>query len=172
MKTQWHREKGHGLIVRLQARNKTSATPDMAFQEQRKDFIHIDTCTQDVLYDMTKDFRPETPKHQSDFFPITPNTTPFTNRTNMQQTGYSRTADSSPTCRDPQLTIKASQAMQRGGSYQDNFATMHRRPISPLPSPPHTAPLRPRGSVDYSAFPPTSFLNMSELNLNVSAEGA
>ena len=95
-------------------------------RNHRQDFIQIGTSTQDVLYDMTKDFRPETPKHQSDFFPITPDTTPFTNRTNIQQTGFSRTADSSPTRRDPQLTIKASQAMQRGGSYQDNFATMRR----------------------------------------------
>ena len=61
--------------------------------------------------------------------------------------------------------------MQRGGSYQDNFATIRQQPISPVPSPPHTAPLKPRGSVDYAAFPPPSFLNMSELNLNVSAEG-
>ena len=102
---------------------------------------------------------------------MTPDPTPFSSCPNIQQASFSRTAESSPTRRDPQLTIKASQAMQRGGSYQENFATIRQRPISPVPSPPHTAPLRPRGSVDYAAFPPPSFLNMSELNLNVSAEG-
>ena len=61
--------------------------------------------------------------------------------------------------------------MQRGGSYQDSFATIRQQPSSPIPSPPHTAPLKPRGPVDYAAFPPPTFLNMSELNLNVSAEG-
>lgn len=143
----------------------------MAFQEERKDFIQYDYPTQDVLYTLTQEYRPETPKHQSEYFPMTPNTTPFTNQANLHQVSFSRTADSSPTRRDPQLTIKASQAMQRGGSDQDHFATMRRRPMSPMPSPPHTAPLKPSGSVDYSAFPPPSFLNMSELNLNVSAEG-
>ena len=47
--------------------------------------------------------------------------------------------------------------MQRGGSCQDNFATLRQEPMSPIPSPPHTAPLKPRGSVDYAAFPPPSF---------------
>ena len=143
----------------------------MDLQEEQQGFIQFDSSTQDVLYNMSKEYRPETPKHQSEIFPMTPDTTLSPNRTDIQQTGFSRTAESSPTRRDPQLTIKASQAMQRGASYQDNFATMRQRPMSPVPSPPHTAPLKPRGSVDYSAFPPPSFLNMSELNLNVSAEG-
>ena len=144
----------------------------MAFQEEQPDdFFNFDSGAQNFCYNIPREYRAQTPKNQSDFFPMTPDTTPFSNCQNAQQTGFSRTAESSPTRRDPQLTIKASQAMQRGGSYQDNFAAIHQRPISPLPSPPHTAPLKARGSVDYAAFPPPSFLNMSELNLNVSAEG-
>lgn len=149
----------------------TSATSEMEFQESNRNFIQFDTSGQDMLYNLPQEHRPETPKLQSDFLPLTPATTPFTARTNIQQPGFSRTANSSPTRRDPQLTVNASQPMQRGGSYQDNFATLRRRPMSPGPSPPHTAPLKTSGPVDYSAFPPPSFLNMSDLNLDVSAEG-
>ena len=67
-------------------------------------------------------------------------------------------------CQD---TIKASQAMQRGSSYQDNFSAM--RAMTPVPSPSHTAPIKPRGSVDMAAFPPPDFLNMSELKMDVTA---
>ena len=148
-----------------------SATSEMEFHESNKNFIQFDPSSQDVLYNLSQEHRPETPKLQSEFLPLTPATTPFTTRTNTQQPGFSRTANSSPTRRDPQLTVNASQAMQRGGSYQDNFSTMRRRPMSPGPSPPHTAPLKASGPVDYSAFPPPSFLNMSDLNINVSAEG-
>ena len=143
----------------------------MAFHDHQQDYINFDLDTQDNFVDFQREYQAQTPKNLNEYFPLTPDTTPFSNRHNVQQAGFSRTAESSPTRREPQLTIKASHAMQRGGSCQDNFAAMRQQPISPIPSPPHTAPLKARGSVDYAAFPPPSFLNMSELNLNVSADG-
>ena len=164
-------EHGHGADYTVRSIETISAIPDMAFHEENKDFMQFDPSRQDALYNIPQEYRPETPKHQSEFMPLTPEATPFATRATIQQPGFSRTADSSPTRRDPQISVNVSQAMQRGGSYQDNFATMRRRPMSPVPSPPLTAPLRLSGSVDYSSFPPPAFLNMSDLNLDLAAEG-
>ena len=102
----------------------------------------------------------------SGHFPMTPAATPYSSK-GVARRAHTRTADSSPTRRDPQLTIKATHAMQRGGSYQDNFATMSKHPLSPGPSPPHTAPLKPRGSIDRADFPAADFFNMSKLQMDV-----
>ena len=142
----------------------------MAFHNESSDFLNFDIdIDPQGFIDFPKEFEPQTPKTQAEYFPMTPNATPFSNQHNVRPNGFCRTADSSPSRRDPQMTIKASQAMQRGSSCQDHFSSM--QPMSPVPSPPHTAPLKPRGSVDYAHFPPPSFLNMSELNLSVPAEG-
>lgn len=101
--------------------------------------------------------------------PMTPATTPFSGRAHAHHF-HSRTANSSPTRRDPQLTIKASHAMQRGSSYQDNFLATGRDTMSPAPSPPHTAPIKPKGSIDMADFPPLDFFNMSKLQMDVPAD--
>lgn len=98
---------------------------------------------------------------------MTPDTTPFAENSRMKTASHSRTAESSPTRRDPNLTIKASHAMQRGTSCQDNFAAMRQHAMSPIPSPPHTAPLKPRSSVDLAAFPQPSFFSMESLQTNM-----
>lgn len=116
--------------------------------------------------------RPCTPLGQmrTDYFPITPATTPFSQNAHTNKALQSRTAESSPTRRDPNLTIKASHAMQRGTSCQDNFAAMRQHAMSPdVPSPPNTAPPqgRQRSSVDLAAFPQPNFMNMSNLKMDI-----
>jgi len=99
---------------------------------------------------------------------MTPATTPFSQNSRMKTASHRRTAESSPTRRDPNLTIKASHAMQRGTSCQDNFAAMRQHDMSPaIPSPPHTAPLKPRSSVDLAAFPQPNFFSMESLQTNI-----
>ena len=100
---------------------------------------------------------------------MTPATTPYSGKGGVQH-AHSRTAESSPTRKDPQLTIKASNAMQRGGSFQDNFTAMSRTPLSPVPSPPHTAPLKPKVSIDKADFPALDLFNMSKLQMDVPAD--
>ena len=102
------------------------------------------------------------------YMPITPAATPFSQIAHTNKVPQSRTAESSPTRRDPNLTIKASHAMQRGTSYQDNFAAMRQHAVSPeIPSPPNTAPLKGRNSVDLAAFPQPNFMNMSNLKMDI-----
>ena len=106
----------------------------------------------------------------ADYFPITPATTPFSKNAYTNKSFQSRTAESSPTRRDPNLTIKASHAMQRGSSCQDNFAAMRQDTMSlDVPSPPNTAPSkgRQRNSVDLAAFPQPNFMNMSNLKMDI-----
>ena len=101
---------------------------------------------------------------------MTPATTPFSQNAHNNKALQSRTAESSPTRRDPNLTIKASHAMQRGTSCQDNFAAMRQHAMSPdIPSPPNTAPSkgRQRSSVDLAAFPQPNFMNMSNLKMEI-----
>ena len=101
---------------------------------------------------------------------MTPATTPFSQNTSTNMNLQSRTADSSPTRRDPNLTIKASQAMQRGRSCQDNFAAMRQGAMSPeIPSPPNTVSRegRQRNSVDLAVFRQPNFMNMSNLKMNI-----
>ena len=95
---------------------------------------------------------------------MTPDTTPFSKTTNANANSAlkSRIVESSPT-RDPNATIKASQAMQRGNSCQDNFAAMRQHAMSPGPSP----QLRPRSSLDLAAFPQPNFFNMSSLQTEI-----
>lgn len=116
--------------------------------------------------------RPCTPLSQirTSYFPMTPATTPFSQNAHTNKALQSRTAESSPTRRDPNMTIKASHAMQRGSSCQDNFAAMRQHNTSPeIPSPPKTAPRggRQRSSVDLAAFPQPNFMNMSDLKMDI-----
>lgn len=101
---------------------------------------------------------------------MTPATTPFSQNAHIDKALQSRTAESSPTRRDPNMTIKASHAMQRGTSHQDNFAAMRQYDMSPeIPSSPKTAPRegRQRSSVDLAAFPQPNFMNMSDLKMDI-----
>lgn len=100
---------------------------------------------------------------------MTPAATPYSIRSNMHG-AYIRTADSLPARQDPGLTIKASHAMQRGSSYENHFSVMHQPPLSPVPSPPHTAPIKPRNSIDKADFPNLDLFNMSKLQMDVSAD--
>ena len=101
---------------------------------------------------------------------MTQETTSFSYRPHGPYTSFSRTAESSPTRKDPNLTIKASHAMQRGRSYQDNITAMRQYPISPDPtSPPNTAPLT-RRSIDFAVMPSPKFLNMSDLKMDMPTE--
>ncbi len=60
--------------------------------------------------------------------------------------------------------------MQRGSSYQDNFATMRQHATSAdIPSPPHTAPLHPRWSCDIAPFPQPDNFNLSSLKMDIPA---
>ena len=105
------------------------------------------------------------------YFPITPEMTPFSQNTHSHGGLQSRTAESSPTRRDPNLTIKASHTMQRGTSCQDNFAAMRQHTLSShIPSPPNTASPskgRQRTSADIAAFPQPNFMNMSNLRMDI-----
>ena len=99
---------------------------------------------------------------------MTPATTPFARKSTAQRSPYSRTAQSSPTRRDPNETIKASSklAMKRGLSYHDIFddsrnAANHQG----LPSPPNTVPLSSSSTFDIAPVPTPSFLNMSGLHI-------
>ena len=82
----------------------------------------------------------------------------------------SRTAESSPTRRDPNSTIKASHAMKRGSSFQDVFniggGSSETRKI---PFPPRSKSQVPSGLVDMAAFPPVEFLNMSTICMDFSS---
>ena len=66
----------------------------MAFQEEQQDFIHFDLDSQGNFVDFQKEYQVQTPKNHTEYFPLTPDTTPFSNRQNVQQAGYSRTAES------------------------------------------------------------------------------
>ena len=60
--------------------------------------------------------------------------------------------------------------MQRGGSFQDNFSAMSKHAMSPIPSPPRTAPLQAKRSIDRAEFPALDFFNMSKLQTDVPTE--
>ena len=100
---------------------------------------------------------------------MTPLTTPISENVVTENLQKTCRAGSSPTRKDPNLTIKPSHTtMQRGSSCQDNFAAMRQQAGSPdIPSPPHTAPLKPRGSVDFAEFPQPGFLSMSSLKMDI-----
>lgn len=156
---------GHDEYTGNSQPNETTNTKDMPHgmpsQEESQSFISRDGPQ-----------RPCTPSSQmrTSYFPITPATTPFSHNANMNKALQSRTAESSPTRRDPNLTIKASHAMQRGTSCQDNFATMRQNALSPdIPSPPNTAPLkgRQRSLLDLADFPQPNFMNMSNLKMEI-----
>ena len=102
------------------------------------------------------------------YFPITPATSPYSQNAKFRGFPPSRTTESSPTRRDPNLTIKASHEMQRGSSCQDNFTAMKQHAMSPeLPSPTHTAPLELRRSVDLAPFPQPNLFNMASLTTDM-----
>lgn len=101
------------------------------------------------------------------YFPITPATTPFSTANNTQRAAGTRTAGSSPTRKDPNLTIKASHAMKRGSSCQEAFRTNTESCGSGgIPSPPHSASQVLSRSADTTTFPPLEFLNMSTIKMD------
>ncbi|CAF9923365.1 MAG: Metallothionein expression activator [Alectoria fallacina] len=157
---------GHDQYTGNSPPNETTTTKDMPHGMPSQEDSQRPTTSRDGTQ------RPCTPTSQmrTSYFPITPATTPFSQNANTKKALQSRTAESSPTRRDPNLTIKASHAMQRGTSCQDNFATMRQNAMSPgIPSPPHTAPGkgRQRSSVDLAAFPQLKFMNMSNLKMDI-----
>lgn len=107
---------------------------------------------------------------------MTPATTPFArnSRATRPLPPHSRTAQSSPTRRDPNETIKASRgsSMHRGSSCQELFDEMRRYGSNTgIPSPPNTAPLLPSSSWNVateSASAP-NFMNLSALRVNFPA---
>ncbi|KAL6721158.1 Metallothionein expression activator [Lecanora helva] len=91
--------------------------------------------------------------------PMTPGASPFSQNAKIKKIPQNRTVESSPSRRDPGLTIKASHEMQRGTSCQDNFTAM-----SPaIPSPPNTAPLELHRSTDVAPFPEPRLFSMASL---------
>ena len=97
---------------------------------------------------------------------MTPATTPSTNGTKAQRAPQSRTAGSSPVRRDPNKTIKASHAMQRGSSWQDSFPEQGSFTVgSALPSPPKSGRHKRPKSFDVSAIPPPDFLSLESLRM-------
>ena len=100
---------------------------------------------------------------------MTPATTPFGRGTKAQRASESRTAGSSPVRRDPNLTIKASHAMQRGSSWQDSFSRQDTFIVgSELPSPPRTGTHKRQKSFDIT-IPPPDFLNLEALKVDFAA---
>lgn len=115
--------------------------------------------------------RPYTPPIQSNtcYFPITPAATPFSTTNKTQRAAGTRTAGSSPTRKDPNLTIKASHAMKRGSSCQEAFSTNAEScGAGGILSPPHSASQVVSRSADTTTFPPLEFLNMSTMKMDFS----
>ena len=85
---------------------------------------------------------------------MTPDTTPFARSKNTLRMSGSRTAGSSPTRKNLNLTIKASQVMKRGSSFQDGFygASEHSESLNLL-SPPNSGRILPVSPLDLSDFP-------------------
>ena len=103
-------------------------------------------------------------------FPITPVTTPFSTTNKIQRAAGTRTAGSSPTRKDPNLTIKASHSMKRGSSCQEAFSSnAESYAAGGILSPPHSACQVLSRSVDTTTFPPIEFLNMSTMKMNYSS---
>ncbi|MCJ1461886.1 Metallothionein expression activator [Pseudocyphellaria aurata] len=145
--------------------------------ELKKGFSTQDAIIYDNLLDRAimphatneRQLRPYTPPTQSStcYFPITPATTPFSPASNPQRAAGTRTAGSSPTRKDPNLTIRASHAMKRGSSCQEAFS---KNPGScgsgGIPSPPHSASKVLSRSADTTTFPPFEFLNMTNIKMD------
>lgn len=105
------------------------------------------------------------------YFPITPATTPFSATNRTQRAAGTRTAGSSPTRKDPNLTIKASHSMKRGSSCQEAFSTNAEFcGTGGILSPPHSAPQALSRSADTTTFPPLEFLNMSTMKMDFANE--
>lgn len=126
-------------------------TPD---KQDQKSWLHFHS---DIVYSLTGNI---------DYFPMTPDQTPFSGRGHSQRSCYSRTAESSPTRMDPNPMIHGSQRMQRGGSCQERVAAIREHAMSPAPSPPKAAPLNPRGSVDIALTAQPDLFNMASLNMD------
>lgn len=102
-------------------------------------------------------------------FSLTPDPTPYRNA-QAQRTFQRASTHSSPTRRDPNLTIKASQSMQRGWSGQDVFVDRSVYTGAPrMPSPPGSAPLVPPTSFTLPDFPPSAFVDLSAMGLDFSS---
>ena len=86
----------------------------------------------------------------------------------------SRTADSSPARHDPNATIKASQAMQRGSSFQEIYQDIFSEPMVSMghvvPAPPRTVPVKRQSkSFERAPLAPPDFLSMTNMQLEFSA---
>jgi regulatory protein SWI5 len=102
-------------------------------------------------------------------FSMTPDPTPYKNA-QAQRTFQSASTHSSPTKKDPNLTIKASQSMQRGWSCQDALVDRSvYTGASRMPSPPGSAPLVRPTSFTLPDFPPSAFVDLSAMGLDFSS---
>ncbi|KAI9771405.1 MAG: hypothetical protein M1835_006433 [Candelina submexicana] len=110
----------------------------------------------------------------SDYFPLTPATTPYKRIAHTEPPIQS--VQIPPASRDDDATIRASptRAMQRGRSCIEFFNELQlgsdQLAIRPenLPSPPHTAPLVSASTFDSAPMPNPSFMNMTSLKLEFS----
>lgn len=101
-------------------------------------------------------------------FPMTPDPTPYKSA-EAQRTFQSVSVHNSPSKRDPNMTIKASESMQRGRSCQDMFEYQSSHPgASTMPSPPGSAQLVPPTSFSLPEFPPSAFVDLPAMGLDFS----
>lgn len=113
--------------------------------------------------------RPCTPPTQTNrcLFPMTPDPTPH-KAVHPQGTFQSASAHSSPMKKDANMTIKASQSMRRGVSYQDLFGD--HTYTSRIPSPPASASLEPSDPFLLSKFLPSAFVDLSAMGVDFSTD--
>ena len=88
----------------------------------------------------------------------------------------SRTTHSSPVRRDRNATIRGPMVpikMERGSSWQASSSSMKREYSegSDVPTPPNTAPLPCSATFDMAPIPPSSFFDVSALNMDFTACG-
>ena len=94
----------------------------------------------------------------------------FPNRPHREIVAFSRTAESSPNRRNPNLTIKASQPMRRGRSHQETHSSGRQQSPDLIEfSAPKTAPLM-RHCADFADMPAPKFLDLSELQTEMPPE--
>ena len=87
----------------------------------------------------------------------------FPYRLHRESAPLSRTADSSPNRRNPNLSIDASQAMRRGRSHQESHSSWRPQDSNHVDlSAPKTAPIM-RQCTDFAEMPAPKFLDLSEL---------
>ncbi|MCJ1388943.1 Metallothionein expression activator [Xylographa bjoerkii] len=146
---------------------------DLESNESNTSFCSGNMSESQSIVSISKDIpRPFTPPSQSstNYFPLTPATTPFTKDIGAHKNSTSRTAQSSPVRRGPTGTIKAprAQSMKRGSSHQDIFDTKYSINAQRLASPPHTVQLPCSSTFDIAPIPSPSFMSMSALKMEFS----